>query len=149
MFGNDGTLWREQPTYVQAALALDRVKMLAPKHPEWRDKQPFKAVLEGDHKAIAATGQKGLVEVVAATHTGMTVDEFDAAVNASLVWEARDTLFQSILGVDPVVTLTLLAGLPELGTATGRRLGALVGLAPFADDSRSRQGGRHIRGGRV
>ncbi len=80
VFDNDGTLWSEQPVYVQVAFALDRVKALAPEHPEWWDKQPFKAVLEGDHKALAATGQKGLVEVVVATHTGMTVDEFDATV---------------------------------------------------------------------
>jgi phosphoglycolate phosphatase-like HAD superfamily hydrolase len=80
VFDNDGTLWCEQPVYVQVAFALDRVKALAPKHPEWREKQPFKAVLEGDHKALAAAGQKGIVEVLVATHTGMTVDEFDATV---------------------------------------------------------------------
>ncbi|MBN9521588.1 haloacid dehalogenase-like hydrolase [bacterium] len=80
VFDNDGTLWCEQPMYVELAFALDRVKTLAPEHPGWREKQPFKAVLEGDHKALAATGQKGLVEVVVATHTGMTVAEFDAAV---------------------------------------------------------------------
>ena len=72
-----------------------------------------------------------------------------AAVKASPVWQARDALLQSVPGVGPVATLTLLAGLPELGTTTGRRLAALVGLAPFADDSGSRQGGRHIRGGRA
>jgi transposase len=72
-----------------------------------------------------------------------------AAVKASPVWRAKDALLQSIPGVGPVATLTLLAGLPELGTTTGSRLAALVGLAPFADDSGSRQGGRHIRGGRA
>ena len=72
-----------------------------------------------------------------------------AAVKASPVWQARDALLQSIPGVGPVATLTLLAGLPELGTTTGSRLAALVGLAPFADDSGTRQGGRHIRGGRA
>jgi transposase len=71
------------------------------------------------------------------------------AVKASPVWRAKDALLQSIPGVGPVATLTLLAGLPELGTTTGGRLAALVGLAPFADDSGSRQGGRHIRGGRA
>ena len=80
VFDNDGTLWCEQPMYTQLAFALDRVKALAPMHPEWRDKQPFKAVLEGDYKALAAGGSKGLVEIVVATHTGMTVDEFDATV---------------------------------------------------------------------
>jgi transposase len=81
------------------------------------------------------------------------IDRADAAlaeaVKASPVWRAKDALLQSIPGVGPVATLTLLAGLPELGTTTGSRLSALVGLAPFADDSGSRQGGRHIRGGRA
>jgi len=72
-----------------------------------------------------------------------------AAVKASPVWRAKDALLRSIPGVGPVATLTLLAGLPELGTTTGGRLAALVGLAPFADDSGARQGGRHIRGGRA
>ena len=72
-----------------------------------------------------------------------------AAVKASPVWRTKDALLQSIPGVGPVATQTLLAGLPELGTTTGSRLAALVGLAPFADDSGSRQGGRHIRGGRA
>ncbi len=72
-----------------------------------------------------------------------------AAVKASPAWRAQDALHQSIPGVGPVATVTLLAGLPELGTTTGSRLAALVGLAPFADDSGTRQGGRHIRGGRA
>lgn len=80
VFDNDGTLWSEQPVYVQVVFALDRVKALAAGHPEWKNKQPFKAVLEGDHKALAAAGEKGLVEIIAATHTGMTLDEFSAAV---------------------------------------------------------------------
>jgi hypothetical protein len=64
-FDNDGTLWVEQPMYVQLAFVLDRVRALAPLHPEWTDKQPFKAVLEGDMKAVAASGERGLVELVA------------------------------------------------------------------------------------
>jgi phosphoserine phosphatase len=79
VFDNDGTLWCEQPVYVQVAFALDRVKALAPKHPEWQDTEPFQSVLSGDLRALAAAGEKGLVEVVKATHTGMTVDEFDKA----------------------------------------------------------------------
>lgn len=79
VFDNDGTLWCEQPTYVQVAFALDRVKALAPKHPEWQDTEPFQSVLSGDLRGLAAAGEKGLVEVVKATHTGMTVDEFDKA----------------------------------------------------------------------
>jgi hypothetical protein len=75
-FDNDGTLWAEQPMYVQMAFALDRVKALAPQHPEWKDKEPFKAVLEGDMKALAESGERGLLELVVATHAGMTADEF-------------------------------------------------------------------------
>jgi hypothetical protein len=75
-FDNDGTLWIEQPMYVQFAFVFDRVKALAPQNPGWKTKQPFKAVLDGDMKALAASGEKGLVELMAATHAGMTVDEF-------------------------------------------------------------------------
>jgi hypothetical protein len=75
-FDNDGTLWIEQPMYVQFAFVFDRVKALAPQNPAWKTKQPFKAVLDGDMKALAASGEKGLVELMAVTHAGMTVDEF-------------------------------------------------------------------------
>jgi phosphoglycolate phosphatase-like HAD superfamily hydrolase len=80
VFDNDGTLWSEQPMYVQLRFALDRVKATADQHPEWKEKEPFKAVLTGDHAALAAAGDKGLVQILAATHTGMTLDEFTAAV---------------------------------------------------------------------
>jgi hypothetical protein len=80
VFDNDGTLWSEQPMYFQLAFAIDRVKALAPKHPEWKTKQPFKAALEGDMQALAASGEHGLVEVVMATHAGNTADEFAAIV---------------------------------------------------------------------
>jgi phosphoserine phosphatase len=75
-FDNDGTLWSEQPMYVQLAFALDRVKTLAPQHPEWKDTEPFKSVLAGDLKAVAAAGQKGLAELIGETHSGMSSDEF-------------------------------------------------------------------------
>jgi len=80
-FDNDGTLWVEQPMYTQLAFALDRVKALAPEHPEWKDKQPFKAVLEGDMKTLAASGEKGVAELVMATHAGMTPAEFQQIVS--------------------------------------------------------------------
>jgi len=80
VFDNDGTLWCEHPMYTELAFALDRVKALADKHPDWKERQPFKAVLEGDHKALAESGQKGLVEILLATHTGMTIEEFEATV---------------------------------------------------------------------
>jgi haloacid dehalogenase-like hydrolase len=76
-FDNDGTLWCEQPMYMQMAFALDRVKELAPKNPEWKNKQPFKAILERDLKALASQGEKGLVQLVAATHAGMSSEEFN------------------------------------------------------------------------
>lgn len=80
VFDNDGTLWSEQPMYVQLAFALDRVKALAPKHPEWKEKQPFKAALEGDAMALAATGERGLVELMMVTHAGMSTEEFEVIV---------------------------------------------------------------------
>jgi phosphoserine phosphatase len=79
-FDNDGTLWSEQPLPVQLAFALDRVKALAPQHPEWKDKQPFKAVLEGDMKALAEAGERGILEMFMATLAGMTTDEFTKIV---------------------------------------------------------------------
>src|SRR6267378_1985901 len=80
-FDNDGTLWVEQPMYVQLAFALDRVKAMAPLHPEWKDKQPFKAALEGDTKTLAESGERGLLELVLVTHAGMTTDEFAKIVS--------------------------------------------------------------------
>ena len=79
-FDNDGTLWSERPVYFQLLFAIDRVKALAPKHPEWKTKQPFKAVLDNDMKALAASGEKGLIELVMATHSGMTIAEFESIV---------------------------------------------------------------------
>ncbi len=79
-FDNDGTLWAEKPIYVQMMFALDRVKTLAPQHPEWKTKEPFASVLKGDMKELAASGEKGALEIIAATHSGMTTDEFDRTV---------------------------------------------------------------------
>ena len=79
-FDNDGTLWAEQPMYFQLFFALDRVKALAPQHPEWKTTQPFKAALEGDMKTLAASGEKGLLTLVMATHAGMTTADFEKIV---------------------------------------------------------------------
>jgi len=79
-FDNDGTLWPSHPIYTQLAFALDRIKALAPKHPEWKTKQPFKAVLDNDLKALAAAGEKGMVELIMASHAGMSTEEFEAIV---------------------------------------------------------------------
>ncbi|MGV3633377.1 MAG: HAD family hydrolase [Pseudorhodoplanes sp.] len=79
-FDNDGTLWTEQPYYFQMAFAFDRVKALAPQHPEWKTKEPFRSLLKGDVATAAKAGEKGLLAVVAATHSGMTVPAFEKAV---------------------------------------------------------------------
>ena len=79
-FDNDGTLWCEKPMPVQLFFALDRVKTLAPQHPEWKDKEPFASLLKGDLKAAAAGGERAIMELLMATHTGMTTVEFDQVV---------------------------------------------------------------------
>jgi phosphoglycolate phosphatase-like HAD superfamily hydrolase len=79
-FDNDGTLWCEQPYYFQLAFAFDQIKAMAPQHPEWKTQQPFKALLQKDMKALAASGQKGLLEIVAVTHSGMTTEVFSKSV---------------------------------------------------------------------
>ncbi|MDX0772123.1 HAD family hydrolase [Sinorhizobium medicae] len=93
VFDNDGTLWVEHPMYVQLAFALDRVKAEAASHPEWKDKQPFKAVLEGDMKTLAAGGEKSLVELIMETHADMTSDEFQKVVSEWIA-TARDPRFK-------------------------------------------------------
>jgi phosphoglycolate phosphatase-like HAD superfamily hydrolase len=80
-FDNDGTLWAEQPICFQFAFVFDRIKAMAPQHPEWKTKQPYQAVLEGDMAALAASGEKGILELMAVTHTGMTTDEFFTIVS--------------------------------------------------------------------
>jgi phosphoglycolate phosphatase-like HAD superfamily hydrolase len=79
-FDNDGTLWCEMPFYFQMAFAFDRVKAMAPQHPEWKTKQPFKALLQGDVKTAATAGEKGLLAVIGATHSGMSVADFESTV---------------------------------------------------------------------
>jgi len=83
-FDNDGTLWVEHPMYTQLAFALDRIKALAQQHPEWKTQQPFKAVLDNDLEALAAGGEKGMVELVMASHAGMSTAEFEAIVTGWL-----------------------------------------------------------------
>jgi len=80
-FDNDGTLWVEQPVYTEAIFINDRVEQLAAQHPDWKKKQPFAAVLNHDLKALAASGQKGAVELLMVTHTGMTMEDFDKTVS--------------------------------------------------------------------
>ncbi|WP_050028436.1 HAD family hydrolase [Verrucomicrobium sp. BvORR034] len=80
VFDNDGTLWAEQPLYFQAFFVFDRIKALAPQHPEWQTQEPFASVLKNDLKGVAAAGEKGLLATMAATHTGMTTEEFSQTV---------------------------------------------------------------------
>ncbi len=92
-FDNDGCLWSERPVYFQLLFAIDRVKQLAPKHPEWKTKQPFKAVLDNDMKALMASGKKGLLQLVMASHAGMTTGEFETIVTKWIA-SARHPRFQ-------------------------------------------------------
>ncbi|HEY4370081.1 MAG TPA: HAD family hydrolase [Steroidobacteraceae bacterium] len=84
VFDNDGTLWAEQPVYFQLAFAIDRVKTLSAKHPEWQTTEPFKSLLAGDLKGVAASGEHGLLQLVATTHAGITTDEFNTVAGAWL-----------------------------------------------------------------
>ena len=117
-FDNDGTLWSEQPIYFQFAFALDRVKALAPNHPEWKTTQPFKAVLDGDMKALMASGEKGLGELILSTNTGMTTEEFTRTVSDWLMTAKHPTQkrFYTELVFQPM--LELLAYLRQSGFKT-------------------------------
>ncbi|MHC1743336.1 MAG: HAD family hydrolase [Syntrophobacteraceae bacterium] len=79
-FDNDGTLWAEQPMYFQFLFALDQVKVLAPQHPEWKDKEPFASLLKGDVKGALAGGERAMLDIMVATHAGMTTEEFERIV---------------------------------------------------------------------
>ena len=82
VFDNDGTLWTEQPLYAQAYFALDQIKTLAPRHPEWQTEQPFAAILAGDQEAMKQFSEEEIGQILAAAHSGMTTDEFDAQATA-------------------------------------------------------------------
>lgn len=83
-FDNDGTLWTEKPIYFQIIFALDRVRAIAPQHPEWQTEQPFKAAIDNDMAALTTSGSKGLLEIVAASQAGLTPEEYDKTVLAWL-----------------------------------------------------------------
>ena len=93
VFDNDGTLWAEQPVYFQLVYALDQVKALAPKHPEWKTQPPFSDLLKGNTKAVLASGEAGLAKILALSHAGMTTDAFAASV-AEWTKTARHPRFQ-------------------------------------------------------
>lgn len=81
VFDNDGCLWAEQPAYFQLLFAIDRIKAMSKDHPEWDDLEPYKSVLAGDLHALGSQGKQGLLEILAATHAGLTTDQFAAVVN--------------------------------------------------------------------
>jgi hypothetical protein len=95
VFDNDGTLWSERPAYFQALFAMDRIRDLAPQHPDWQTTQPFRAVLENDMEALIASGMKGLVELLMASHAGMTTTEFENIVR-DWIMEARHPRFNRL-----------------------------------------------------
>jgi len=107
VFDNDGTLWAEQPMYFQFAFALDRIKTLAPLHPEWRTTAPFKDILAGDSTALLASGPQALLQVVAASHTGITTEDFNTIVGSWLA-TAKHPRFQrpyTALAYQPMLEL--------------------------------------------
>lgn len=99
VFDNDGTLWCEMPAPVQAFFAGDRVKALAPRHPEWQTTEPFKSLLAGDTKGVMAQGINGVAEIAMATHAGMTTDEFNGIVRDWLKTAKHPKLGVSYLSV--------------------------------------------------
>src|SRR4030042_766163 len=114
-FDNDGTLWSEQPMYFQAFFTLDRVKALAPQHPEWKDRQPFKAILENDTKALVASGEKGVLEILMASHAGVTTEEFEGIVRDWLATAKHPRFNRPFTDLVFQPMLALLADLPGNG----------------------------------
>jgi phosphoglycolate phosphatase-like HAD superfamily hydrolase len=117
-FDNDGTLWAEQPMYFQFLFAIDRVKVLAPKHPEWKDRDPFASLLKGDLKGVRSGGEHALLQIMAVTHSGVTTDAYEKVVKDWLR-TARHPRFQrpyTELAYQPM--LELLAYLRENGFKT-------------------------------
>jgi hypothetical protein len=118
VFDNDGTLWSEQPVYVQLAFAIDRTRALAPQNPKWKTTQPFKAAIEGDMKTLAAAGTAGLLKLVMATHSGMSSEDFAPLVREWLATARHpkyDRLYTELVYVP---MLELLAYLREHGFKT-------------------------------
>lgn len=106
-FDNDGTLWTEHPMYTQLAFAVDRIRQLAPQNPEWKTKQPFKAVLDNNIEALGDAGKRGLVELIMASHAGMTTEEFEEIVTEwfSRARHPRFNLPYTELAFQPMIEL--------------------------------------------
>ena len=117
-FDNDGTLWAEQPMYFQFLFAFDRVKVLAPQHPEWKDKEPFASLLKGDLKGALAGGEKALMEIVGATHSGLTTEEFEKIVREWIAAAKHPATKQPLTGMVYQPMLELLSYLRANGFKT-------------------------------
>jgi hypothetical protein len=117
-FDNDGTLWGEQPMYFQLIFALDRVKALAPQHPEWKDKEPFASLLKGDVKSALAAGEPAIGQIVMATHAGMTTEEFDKVVKEWIATAKHPVTKKHLTGMVYQPMLELLAYLRLNGFKT-------------------------------
>ena len=118
VFDNDGTLWSEQPLYFQFAFVVDRIKVLAPAHPAWKTEEPFRSVLANDMKAALGSGQVGLAKMIAATHAGMTTDEFNDIVKGWLATARHPKLNRPYTDLVYQPMLELLAYLRENGFKT-------------------------------
>ncbi len=134
-FDNDGTLWAEQPAYFQLLFAIDRVKALSNSHPEWKDTEPFASVLRGDLKAALAGGERALLDIIMATHTGMTTDEFSQIVKewiASAKHPTSDKLYTQMV-YQPMLELLAYLRANEFKTfiVSG---GGIEFMRPWVDD---------------
>ncbi|NJL49898.1 MAG: haloacid dehalogenase-like hydrolase [Leptolyngbyaceae cyanobacterium SM2_5_2] len=118
VFNNDGTLWVEYPLYVQAFFVFDRVKQLAPQHPEWQTQEPFASVLKGDLNAVMAGGETALLQLVVVTHAGMTTDEFAEIVQDWFATARHPTLHRPYPELAYQPMLELLAYLRANGFKT-------------------------------
>jgi hypothetical protein len=115
VFDNDGTLWCEQPMPVQFYFAVDRVNALAPQHPEWKTTEPFASLLKGDFHTALAGGEHALMQLFAATHTGMTTDEFAQIVNDWIATAKHPTTGKCFLDMTYQPMLEVLAYLRANG----------------------------------
>jgi phosphoglycolate phosphatase-like HAD superfamily hydrolase len=118
VFDNDGTLWSEQPMYFQAFFLFDRIRALAPQHPEWNDKEPFASVIKGDLKSALAGGEKALLEMAMATHAGITTDEFEQLVRNWIATARHPQTDRPFTGMVYQPMLELLAHLRANGFKT-------------------------------
>jgi len=117
-FDNDGTLWAEQPMYFQILFAFDRVKVLAPQHPEWKDKEPFASLLKGDLKGALAGGEKALMDIVGTTHSGLTTEEFEKIVREWIATAKHPATKKPLTGMVYQPMLELLSYLRANGFKT-------------------------------